>query len=339
MVSCGRDMYDEQLRQIDKELYRCHQRNAEFQNSLAGQYEAFRNAWTDSMLWEASYALFDSYSLRNTDSVAVYLQAMLDLNWDSEMIFRTKVCRAKSYALINNSRLEQLMPEILAHEVSETFLPRYLSMMIDIYSRSPELSSYASNYVDLLEMAIADASYPEDQMLWYKGLRAMAYNRTSDAVKFLSDAYNITEDTSLKGACAENLADIYSCMGNPHLEKKWLVNSSLYHLISLEGELSSLYRLSLILAEEGDYIRSANYIRTVIERASSSGYPELVVGSATGSLAITATLDRIDRTRLSALYVALGGGNRSLVGHTSDVRSGQEEKPSYPQDSGGSKQN
>ena len=307
VISCGRDPFREQLTEIDRELHRYELRCNEFHKSLAIHYEAYSNAWTDSMLWEASYVLFDSYALRNTDSAAVYLQKMMDLNWDPELIFRTKVCRAKSYALINHSRLEQLMPEILAHDVSNEFRPRYLSMMIDIYSRSPELSSYSSNYVDFLEMAIENASYTQDVMMWYQGLRALAYNKTNDAVQYLNSAFEMTDDMSLKGTCAEYLADMYGTLGNRQLEKTWLITSSLCHLVSLDGELSSLYRLSLILSEEGDHARSANYIRTVIERASSSGYPELVVGSATSSLAFSDTLDRIDRTRQSILYVALGG--------------------------------
>lgn len=312
-LSCVDDPLENGLLELDEELYCFEQRKAEFREGLSDEYAAFSNAWTDSMVWEAAYNLFDSYSLRNTDSSSVYLQVMFDLDWDPELVFRSKVCRAKSYALINHSRLEMLMPEILDHDVSEAFFPRYCSMMIDIYSHSPGLSSYASDYVDFLEAAIAQESYPPDVMSYYQGLRALAYNNTSDAVHYLAQAYEDSDDLPLKGTCAEYLAGIYKELSNRQLEKTWLIRSSLHHLRSTEGELSSLYRLSLILSDEGDYSRSARYMRTVIERASSSGYPELVVGSATGSLAINATLDRIDRTRQTFLFCALGGAIIALL--------------------------
>ncbi len=308
LFSCGRrDPYRHILLQIDAEMGRYEQRKSAMNDSLKKQYTELEKAWTDSMKWEMSYAIFDSYALRNTDSVSVYLQRMSDVSWESEFVFRTKVCLAKSYALINHSRLEQLMPEILNHHVSEDFYPRYLSLMIDVYFRSPELSSYSSHYIDFLEMAIENASYPQDRLMWYCGLRALAYNKVNDAVQYLNAAFDSSDDISLKGACAESLADIYATMGNRNLEKSWLAKSSLYHLIGLEGELSSLYKLSLILSEEGDHTRAANYIRTVIERASSSGFPELVIGSATGSLAVTDAINRIDKTRQSILFTALGG--------------------------------
>ena len=314
LLSCGsKDPYRHIFSEIDAEMSRYEQRKSAFGESLQKLYSALEKAWTDSMKWEASYALFESYALRNSDSVSVYLQKMLDASWEQEFVFRTKVCLAKSYALINHSRLEQLMPEILAHQVSEEFYPRYLSMMIDIYFRSPELSSYSSHYIDFLEMAIERASYSEDRMMWYCGLRALAYNKVNDAVQYLNAAFDSSDEISLKGACAESLADIYAGMGNRNLEKIWLAKSSLYHLRGLEGELLSLYKLSLILSEEGDHNRAANYMRTVIERASSSGFPELVVGSATGSLAVTATLNKIDKTRQSILFTALGSAMLLLV--------------------------
>ena len=307
LVSCNRDPFKLDLEEIDRELYRFEQRNHEFQEALSGQYEDYSNAWTDSMVWNAAYSLFDSYVLRNTDSAMVYLQAMFDVEWDSELIFMTKVCRAKSYALINHSRLETLMSEISNYQVSDSYLPLYYSLMIDIYSCSPGLSSYASKYVDFLEEAIECASYPSDRLSYYKGLRALSYNNTGEAIDYFNSTYEESEDIYLLGSCAEILADIYRDLSNPLLEKKWLIRSSLHQLISLQGELSSLYRLSLILSDEGDYTRSARYMRSVIERASSSGYPEIVVGSATGSLAINATLDKIDNARLTILFCALGG--------------------------------
>ena len=130
LLSCGsKDPYRHIFSEIDAEMSRYEQRKSAFDESLQKQYSALETAWTDSMKWEASYALFESYALRNTDSVSVYLQKMSDASWEQEFVFRTKVCLAKSYALINHSRLEQLMPEILAHQVSEEFYPRYLSMM------------------------------------------------------------------------------------------------------------------------------------------------------------------------------------------------------------------
>lgn len=305
LLSCTADPVRKQLDALDAELYRYEQRKSEFYQNLSPKYEELSNAWTDSTMWEAAYGLFDAYILVNTDSAIVYLQKMYDCSWNQDLVFRTKVCRAKLYALNNHSRLETFMPEVLAYGASEAFYPRYYAMMIDIYFHRDDLSTYSSSYVDMLEAAIEDGSYPMDVLLYYEGLRALAYNDTGEAVICFNKAYSAAGDSRLLGACAEALAGIYRDMSNSSLEKNWLIASSIHQLKAINGELNPLSRLSLILSDEGDYDRSAEYMRAVIERASSSGFPELVVGSASGSLAINAALDKIEETRQNILFGAL----------------------------------
>ena len=307
LLSCTPDSVQRQLAELDGELYRYEQRKIEFCHKLSDKYEELSSAWTDSTMWEAAYGLFDAYSLVNTDSATVYLQKMYECSWNQDLVFRTKVCRAKLYALNNHSRLEGFMPEILVYGASEAFYPRYCAMMIDIYFHRADLSTYSSMYVDLLEEAIENGAYPTDVLLYYRGLRALAYNDTGEAVLCFNQAYSSASDPRLLGACAEALAGIYREMSNSSLEKNWLIASSIHQLKAINGELNPLSRLSLILSDEGDYDRSAEYMRAVIERASSSGFPELVVGSASGSLAINATLDKIEETRQNILLGALCG--------------------------------
>lgn len=307
LLSCTTDPLATQLEQLDSELVCVEQRKEELQSKLSDKYENLSKAWTDSTMWEAAYELFDAYCLVNTDSAKVYLQKMYDCGWNTDLVLRTKVCRAKYYALINHSRLEGFMPEVLVDNVSESFFPRYCSLLIDIYCHRNDLSTYTSSYVDILEAAIENGTYPEDVLLYYKGLRAMAYNDTGAAIIFFNDAYQVSENHHIQGACAEVLADIYHDMSNLALEKNWLITGAVHQLKCLHGELNSLYRIALILSDEGEYEKSAEYIRTVIEQASTSGFPELVVGSATGSLAINATLDRIEGVRQNIVSCSLIG--------------------------------
>ena len=301
------------LKTLDRELNRMEGRLSEFEELMSSKYDMLSNAWTDSMTWEASYSLFDSYCLRNTDSAMVYLQKMFDIDWDSELMFRNKVCRARLYAQTNHSRLEGMMSEIIDCHISEDFLMRYYSMMIDIYSSCPELSTYASHYIDILESAIEYGGYSRDEMLYFKGLRAVAYNNTGEAIEYFNQVYQETETEFLRGEAAEHLANIYRDMSNVQLEKYWLICSSINQLMNLQGEQTALYRLSLIMSEEGDYNRAARYMSTVIERASSAGFPELVVGTARGSLAVNSTLDKIDSKRHKILVCAFLGAILALV--------------------------
>ena len=257
------------------------------------------------MKWETAYRLFDAYVRVNTDSTNHYVLQMLELDWDLYLVARTKVCRARYYSQINHSRLESLMPELIEMQVDSAFMSRYYSILIDIYYRHPFISSYASHYLDILESSIELGGYGADTLLWYDGLVDLAYNKTNEAIGHLNSAYSIASDPSLKGRCAELLAEIYSNLGSKELEKIWLVKSAIEYIHGYEGELKPLYRLALILSDEGDYSRAATYIRTVMERASSTGFPDLVVGTATGSLAVSATLDDIERTRRNILFSAL----------------------------------
>ena len=307
LLSCTADPVAGQLNELDRELESMEQGRVDFQKSLLKKYENLSKAWTDSTMWEAAYELFDAYCLVNTDSAKVYLQKMYDYGWNTDLVLRTKVCRAKYYALINHSRLEGFMPEVLVDNVSEAFFPRYCSLLIDIYYHRNDLSSYSSSYVDILEATIENGAYPEDVLLYYKGLRALAYNDTGEAVIFFNEAYRVSENHRILGACAEVLADIYHDMSNLALEKNWLITGAFHQLKCLHGELNSLYRLALILSDEGEYERSAEYIRTVIEQASTSGFPELVVGSASGSLAVNAALDRIEGMRQNVFSWSLIG--------------------------------
>lgn len=275
-------------------------------------YKALSIAWTDSLEWEASYTLFDYWHHRNTDSTLYYLDRMMNVQWDPELIFRSKVCRAKAASVSDAAKLETFLPEIISSPVSESFKPRFYSMMIDIYLRNSSLSSYHSHFADYLESAI-EVCESHDTLLWYKGLRSLAYNETYDALQHLTQAYETAENVILKGACAESIADIYMTLGNPILEREWLIDAALHQLSGGEGELRSLYRLSLLLSDEGDFSRAAKYVRTVIERAISAGFPDLVLDSATGSLAITTTLDKIDSNRQTILFTAFWGTIVALV--------------------------
>ena len=313
LISCWSDPYEKQLRELDRELYSMDKRVDVAKAEISAEYKMLSNAWTDSMEWEASYLLFDNYCLRNTDSAMVYLQKMFDIYWDPELVFRNKVCRARLYAHTNHSKLEGMMAEIIDCTVSEDFLLRYYYMLIDIYSRCPELSTYSSHYIDFIESAIEYGSYPEDVLSYFKGLRSLAYNNVGEAIDGFNKAYKLAENEILKGLSAEYLAGIYHDMLNDQLEKSWLISSSVHQLASLQGEQTALYRLALILSEEGDYDRAANYMKTVIERASMSGFPELVVGTARGSLAVNSTLDKIDRKRQTVLVCAFLGAILALV--------------------------
>ena len=313
LVSCGTgDFYENQLQALDSDVRNYSLMGDDRIRELQPMYGALSTAWTDSLEWEAAYSLFDYWYHRNTDSTLVYLDRMMNIQWDPELIFRSKVCRAKVTSVYETAKLEAFLPEILSSTVSDSFRLRFCTMMIDIYSRNTALSSYNSHYADYLECAIqlCDAA---DTLCWYQGLRAIAYNETSDALQYLTQAYEMTDDVILKGSTAESIADIYSSLGNPILEKRWLINSAIHQLRGGEGELRSLYRLSLLLSDEGDFSRAANYIRTVIERASSAGFPDLVLDSATGSLAITTTLDKIDSTKQSVLFGVLGGAIIALI--------------------------
>lgn len=313
LVSCGtRDLYGDQLRALDADVRNYSSGTDDRNQELHPMYESLATAWTDSLEWEAAYSLFDYWYHRNTDSTLVYLDRMMNIQWDPELIFRSKVCRAKATSVYETAKLETFLPEILSYPVNESFRLRFCTMMIDIYLRNTSLSSYHSHYADYLECLIEICQEP-DSLLWYKGLLAMAYNETSDALQYLIQAYEATDDVILKGTSAESIASIYASFGNASLEKKWLIDASRHQLRGGEGELRSLYRLSLLLSDEGDFSRAANYIRTVIERASSAGFPDLVLDSATGSLAITTTLDKIDSTRQSVLFCALGGAIIVLV--------------------------
>ena len=307
LVSCGRGgLYGDRLKALDGDVRNYSLCAHSDEAVLMPMYEALVTAWTDSLEWEAAYSLFDYWYHRNTDSTLFYLDRMMNIQWDSELIFRSKVCRAKATSVSEAFKLETFLPEIIPLSAGGSFKLRYCSTMIDIYSRNTSLSSYHSHYADCLESAIEVCEAP-DTLLWYQGLRAMAYNETSEALRYLTQAYEMTEDVILKGACAEAIADIYVIFGNPVLEKKWLIDAAGHQLRGGEGELRSLYRLSLLLSDEGDFSRAAKYIRTVIERAASAGFPDLVLDSATGSLAITTTLDKIDSTRQNVLFAALGG--------------------------------
>ena len=313
LISCWSNPYEKQLRELDRELYSMDKRVDAAKADISDRYEMLSNAWTDSMAWEAAYSLFDNYCLRNTDSAMVYLQRMFDIYWDPELVFRNKVCRARLYAHTNHSKLEGMMAEIMDCGVSEDFLQRYYYMLIDIYSRCPELSTYSSHYIDFIESAIEYGAYSEDVLSYFKGLRSVAYNNVGEAIEYFNKGYKLTENEILKGLSAEYLADIYHDMLNDQLEKVWLISSSIHQLASLQGEQTALYRLALILSEEGDYDRAANYMKTVIERASISGFPELVVGTARGSLAVNSTLDKIDRKRQTVLVIAFLGAVIALV--------------------------
>ncbi len=313
MTSCRNNPYEKQLRGLDRELYSMDKRMDAAEAEMSSKYHILSNAWTDSMAWEASYVLFDDYCLRNTDSAMVYLQKIFDIDCDPELVFRNKVCRARLYAHTNHFKLEGIMAEIIDCEVSEDFLQRYYYMLIDIYSRCPELSTYSSHYIDFIESAIEKDLYPEDVSLYIKGLRAIAYNNVGEAIDYFNKSYNLTDNEILKGLSAEYLADIYHDMINPQLEKTWLISSSIHQLASLQGEQTALYRLALMLSEEGDYDRSANYMKTVIEMASMSGFPELVVGTARGSIAVNSILDKIDRKRQTILICAFVGAVIALV--------------------------
>ena len=313
LTSCWNNPYEKQLIELDCELYSMDKRIDAAESEIIAKHQMLSSAWTDSMAWEASYQLFDNYCLRNTDSAMVYLQKMFDIYWDPELTFRNKVCRARLYAHTNHSKLEGMMAEIIDCDVSEDFRQRYYYMLIDIYSRCPELSTYSSHYIDLIESAIEKDLYPEDVASYYKGLRAIAYNNVGEAIDYFNKCYDLTDNEILKGLSAEYLADIYHDMINPQLEKTWLISSSIHQLVSLQGEQTALYRLALILSEEGDYDRAASYMKTVIERASISGFPELVVGTARGSLAVNSTLDKIDRKRQTILVCAFAGAIIALV--------------------------
>lgn len=314
LSSCDRQPFERQLKDLDRTIQSLTEAGcASRADELAGMYHALSAAWSDSLQWEACYSLFDWHFRRNTDSTIFYLDRMMELQWDPELIFRSKVCRAKVLSVTDASRLETYLPEIMDVTPGEAFRSRYYSMMIDIYSGHSNLYSYPSHFADYLEAAIADSSYRADTLLYYLGLRAMTYNEASDALQHMLEAYEVSDDHIVKGACAECISSIYSSFSNPLLEKKWLISAAGHQLKGGEGELHSLYRLSLILSDEGDFSRAAQYVRTVIERASSAGYPDLVLDSATGSLAITTTLDKIDANRQNILFTALGGAIVVLI--------------------------
>lgn len=311
-ASCDRTGYDTGLRELDEQVRDSYAFSSANVSELNSMYQAMSQAWTDSLKWEAAYSLFDYWFHRNTDSTFFYLDRMIEIQWDQELVFRSKVCRAKAASVAETSKLEILLPEITGVPVSESFLDRYSSMMIDIYSRNTSLSSFSSLYPEFLESAIKTAC-AADTLMWYKGLSALSYNETADALHYLMQAYELTDNLIIKGACAESLADIYSSMGNKELEMKWLIAGAVDQIRGGEGELRALYRLSLILSDYGSFSRAAEYVNLVIERASSEGFPDLVLDSATGSLAITTTLDKIETTRQNVLTGVLGGAMVVLV--------------------------
>lgn len=304
-VSCNESPFESALDDIDALIAADkRQDRSVISDDLSRLHDALCQAWTDSLLWDATYALFDYHFLKNTDSSLFYLNRMMDIQWTSDYVFRSKVCRAKSYSVDQRAKLDVLFPELVEAEVSSSFLPKYSSMMIDIWSHDPSLPFYASHYADFLEKAISEDIHDADTLSYYRGLCAVAYNRTGDAINHLTEAYELTSSHSLKARCAERLASIYHDLDNAFLEKQWLIYGARHQLLAGEGELTSLYRLSLILSDEGGFSRAAGYIRTVIERASVSGFPDIVVDSAAGSLAVTDSLDKIEKTRQMILFCA-----------------------------------
>ncbi len=335
VASCGRLLSDASLRNLDEQVRNAYDMHGGSADELKSMYDAMSQAWTDSLKWEVAYSLFDHWFYRNSDSAFFYLDRMIELQWDQELVFRSKVCRAKAASVAEASKLESLLPEIIDIPVSTSFLSRYCSMMIDIYSRNTSLSTYSSHYPEFLESALA-LSYAKDTTLWYRGLSALSYNETADALQYLTQAYEQSDNLIIRGTCAEYIADLYSSFGSQELEKKWLIAGASDQIRGGEGELRALYRLSLILSDNSDFSRAAEYVNLVIDRASSAGFPDLVLDSATGSLAITTTLDKIETTRRNVLAAVLGGGNSSIGLCVSPVLEGSQEEQPDLQHQGGS---
>lgn len=305
ILSCSRDPFVETLEELDYEVSVCRQTDMP---DPVNEWKVLAEVLTDSLKWEAAYTLFDRYMTSNTDSAIFYLDRMTDIYWyrGGEFEMRNKVCKARLFSITNPERLELTVSELQGLHFGEAFRPRYYSIMIDIYSRHTGLSSYAPHYIDFLESALSEGNYPRDTLLWYSGLRARVYNSTSDAIMYFTKTYDETESYELKGLSAEALSDIYKDLRNGYLTKEWLIRSSIHQLRASAGEQRSLYRLATILSEEGDYSRAARYINTVIQKASYSGFPNIVVQSAKNSLAVADSLDKIDRARYILLSCILG---------------------------------
>lgn len=310
VLSCSGSYEKGKLRELDAEIAKKQEYFSSFEAEMAVLKDSIVLASDDSLKWNCVYRIVNKYKIYDLDSASVYaamLNGMKPLV-SSRMRFLSDMSMAN--VLVRQSRF----PEASA------ILSSYDEKSLDTEARGDLYSELADYWAALSDESRARKEEFND-MSWSYKLKAVEVlpsddiryirfhghdllNRgyLEDARKLFSSALDRCDDIRNMSYLTYGISKTYKNEKSRRIY--WLAETSIWDLKASVRESPTLRKLAVMLYDDGDCERAANYIRSVLEDAAACNYPQRIQNALFYDSAITDALNRQQRRHIVIVAIS-----------------------------------
>ena len=299
VTGCRKDPFLSDLERLDRVIEQRDEYRERFEAGAVPIRQSFDKAESDSLRWVMADSLRKYYMSFSLDSVERYTRRMGLAAANREQKFRTEISGIRFLALKNMEMtaldwLYQL--DTAAYDREGLRRYRLWTEVRLLIEAKHHHSKYHHVPLDTLILA-SRLRYAREDTVSYQGRINLAHlfaegGDTERGLAIMKDLYDRTESLHWKAVFSNYMAYFNGLADNPDEKKHWLIMSSIHDYEAANMNYLSPYQLARILYKEGDFERSARYMRQTLTDVSVAGFNQRMRFSGPALAVVGTALDR-----------------------------------------------